>query len=82
MLVLSLSTFKRNIGYCANLGFVDAERKDMSKIINVLQRYVDDYIREAVDHMNFHHWVQQPDETFDGFLILLRDLIKICKFCS
>ena len=35
-----------------------------------------------VERGNFQRRVQQQGETFDDFLIALRELVKICKFCS
>ena len=62
-----------------NLGLADTERKDVSTLIDVLQRYVDGYIHETVECRNFCFQLQQPDETFNGFLILIS---HTCKFCT
>ena len=39
-------------------------------------------INKTVEHRNFHWWVQQPGESFNDFLITIRELVKTCKFCS
>ncbi|XP_065908983.1 uncharacterized protein [Dysidea avara] len=46
------------------------------------RRYVDGHINETVERRNFRRRIQQPGETFDDFLISLRELAKTCKFCS
>ena len=35
-----------------------------------------------MERRNFRQRVQQPGETFDDFLVSLRELSKTCKFCS
>jgi len=56
--------------------------KDPAEIIVTLQRYVDGHINETVERRNLCHCVQQLGESFDDFLIVLRELAKTCKFCS
>ena len=79
---LSLCFLRETLGIVQNFGLIDAERKDVSTIIDTLQRYVNGYLNETVKWQNFHCRVQQPGETFDDFLISLRDRAKTCKFCS
>ena len=40
------------------------------------------HINESVERRTFCRRVQQPGETFDDFLVSLRELAKTCKFCS
>ena len=65
-----------------NLGLTNAEKKDVAAIIQALQRYVDGQMNETVDRRNFRRRTQQPGESFDDFLISLRELAKTCRFCS
>ena len=65
-----------------NLGLTTEARNDVSQVIQALQRYVDGHINETVERRNFRRRIQQPGETFDDFLISLRELAKTCKFCS
>ena len=61
---------KETLGIVQNLGPTDAEkRKDISAIIDALQRHVDGYLNEMVEWQSFHCWVQQPGESVDDFLI-------------
>ena len=39
---------------------------------------MDGYINEIVEHCNFH---SAAGETFDDYLIALRELAKTCRFC-
>ena len=54
----SLSFLRETLGIVQNLGFTDTERKDVLTIINVLQRYVDDYLNKTMERWNFHHQLQ------------------------
>ena len=65
-----------------NLGLTNAEKKDIAAIIQALQRYVDGQMNETVERRNFRRRMQQPGESFDDFLISLRELAKTCRFCS
>ena len=44
--------------------------------------FADGHINESVERRTFRRRVQQPGETFDDFLISLRELAKTYKFCS
>ena len=60
----SLCFSRETLGIVQNLGLTDTERKDVSAIIDALQRYVDSYLNETVERWNFRRRVQQPGETF------------------
>ena len=51
-------------------------------IIEALQSYVDSHLNETVERRNVCRCKQQPRESFDNFLISLRELAKTCRFCS
>ena len=67
---------------------IDINHRCQHPIIDVIdinhrcQHYVDGHINETVECRNFRQRVQQPGESFTDFLIALRQLVKICKFCS
>ena len=54
----------------------------MTEIVAAIQRYVEGQINESVERRTFRRRVQQPGESFDDFLVSLRELAKTCKFCS
>ena len=56
--------------------------KDTGEIIDAMQRYVDGHVNEIVEWRNFWCRTQQPGESFDDYLISLRELAKTCRFCS
>ena len=70
MEALSLCFPRETIGIVQNLGLTDAERKDVSAIIDMLQRYVDGYLNETVERQNFSSPGTAAGETFNNFLIL------------
>ena len=65
-----------------NLGFTEEQMKQPQAIITAIRAYVDGHLNETVERRNFRRRTQQEGETFDDFLIALRELIKTCKFCS
>jgi len=79
---LSLCFSRETLVVVQNLGLTDEARNDVSQIIQALQRYVDGHVNETVERRTFRKRVQQQGETFDDFLISLRELAKTCKFCS
>ena len=56
--------------------------KKTSAIIDAMQKYMDGHINETVERHNFCHRFQQSGESFDEYLVSLRELAKTCKFCS
>jgi len=79
---LSLCLSRETLAVVQNLGLTNEARNDVSQVMQALQRYVDGHINETVERRNFRRRIQQPGETFDDFLISLRELAKTCKFCS
>ena len=76
---LMLCFSRETLAIVQNLGLTDAQLKDTPTIIDANQHYVDGHINETVECRNFRRWVQQPGESFDDFLIALRELVKTCK---
>lgn len=65
-----------------NLGLTDAQKADQAQIIAGLKQYVQGRINETVERRNFRQRKQAPGETFDDYLISLRELAKTCNFCD
>ena len=65
-----------------NLGLTDAQRADQVQIIAGLKRYVQGRINETVERRNFRQRKQASGETFDDYLVSLRELAKTCNFCN
>ena len=79
---LTLCFSRETLAVVQNLGLTDGQRKDVEAIIEALQRYVDGHLNETVERRNFRRRRQQSGESFDDYLISLRELAKTCKFCS
>lgn len=47
-----------------------------------MKHYIDGHINETVERRNFRKRTQQVGESFDDFLVSLRELVKTCNFCS
>ena len=80
--VEALCFSRETLSVVQNLGLTDEQRKDVQVIIEALQSYVDGHLNETVERRNFRRRRQQSGETFDDYLISLRELAKTCKFCS
>ena len=79
---LTLCFARETVTIVDNLGLTDAQRSDVAEIVAAIQRYVEGQVNESVERRTFRKRVQQPGETFDDFLVSLRELSKTCKFCS
>jgi len=65
-----------------NLGLTEEQRGSVDDIISPIKRYVDGHVNETVERRNFRRRTQQVGESFDDFLVSLRELVKTCNFCS
>ena len=65
-----------------NLGLTEAQKADQAQIIAGLKRYVQGRINETVERRNFRQRKQAQGETFDDYLVSLRELAKTCNFCN
>ena len=48
----------------------------------MINRHIYSQINESVEQRNLRRHMQQPGESFDDFLVTLRELAKTCNFCS
>jgi len=65
-----------------NLSLTTEDRKSVTAIIRAIKKYVTGHINELVKRQNFRCRTQQPGESFDDYLVSLRELVKTCNFCS
>ena len=79
---LTLCFSRETVTIVDNLGLTDTQKGNAKQIVTAIQRYVEGQINESVERRNFHRRVQQAGETFDDFLVSLRELAKTCNFCS
>ena len=79
---LTLCFSRETLTIVQNLGLSEDDRKKVSPIITALKKYVDGHINETVERRNFRRRFQQPGESFDDYLVSLRELVKTCNFCS
>ena len=76
--VLTLYLSRETLAIVNNLG---EQRQDASAIITAIKRHIDGHINEYVERRNLRRRTQQPGETFDDYLVALRELAKTCNFC-
>ena len=79
---LTLCFSRETLSIVQNLGLTEAQKKDAAAIITAIQRYIDGHVNETVERRNFRRRIQMPGESFDDFLISLRELVKTYRFCS
>jgi len=65
-----------------NLGLTDEQRGSIDAIISTIKRYIDGHVNETVEQRNFRRRTQQAGESFDDFLVSLRELVITCNFCN
>ena len=79
---LTLCFSRETVTIVDNLGLTTEQLQKTTEIIAAIERYVQGQINESVERRNFRRRVQQEGETFDDFLVSLRELAKTCSFCS
>ena len=79
---LTLCFSRETVTIVDNLGLTDTQRASVDQTITAIEAYVQGQINETVERRNFRRRVQQEGETFDDFLVSLRELAKTCNFCS
>ena len=77
--VLTLCLSREMLSVVHNLGLSKAQMRDAAEIIEAMRRYVDGHLNETVERHNFR---QRVWRVFRRFLISLRELANMCKFCS
>ena len=65
-----------------NLGLTTDERKDQAQIIAALKRHVEGRVNEIIERRSLRRRTQQVGESFDDYLVSLRELAKTCNFCN
>ena len=79
---LTLCFSRETVTVVDNLGMTVAQRGSVDEIISAIEQYVRGQLNESVERRNFRQRVQQEGESFDDFLVALRELAKTCNFCS
>ena len=80
--VLTLCLSRETLAIVNNLGLSEEQRNDVEAIIRAIKRHTDSQINESVERRNLRSRTQQPGESFDDFLVALRELTKTCNLCS
>ena len=78
---LTLCFSRDTLSIVQNLGLTEEQRGSVEDIISAIKRYVDGHENEMVERRNFRRRTQQVGESFDDFLVSLRELVKTCNFC-
>ena len=70
------SVSQERLNVVENLGLTTGETIDQAQIIAALKCHVQGRVNETIERQNLHRRTQQPGETFDDFLVSLRELAK------
>ena len=79
---LQLCFSRDTLNIVENLSLTTTQKKDQGQIIAALKQYVERRVNETIERRNLRQRVQLVGESFDDFLVSLRDLAKTCNFCS
>ena len=79
---LTLCFSRETLTIVNNLGLTTEEFKSVASIISAIKNYVAGHINESVERRNFRRRSQQIGESFDDYLVSLRELVKTCNFCN
>ena len=79
---LQLCFSRETLNVVDNLGLTTDERKDQALIIAALKRHVEGRVNETIERRNLRRRTQQVGESFDDYLVSLRELAKTCNFCN
>jgi len=80
--VLTLCLSRDTLTIVNNLGLSEEQRNNPTAIIQAITQHKDGQINESVERCNLRSRSQQPGESFDDYLVALRELTKTCNFCS
>ena len=79
---LTLCFTSETLTVVGNLGLSAAQRGNVKDIVAAVQSYVEGQVNESVERRHFRQCKQQQGESFDDFLVSLRELAKTCELCS
>ena len=79
---LTLCFSRETLTIVENLGLTTEQRKNVDAIISALKGHIEGHRNESMERHNLRRRKQQPGESFDDFLVSLRELAKTCNFCS
>jgi len=82
VLALTLCFSRETLTVVNNLGLSIEDRNCANAIIMAIKCHVDRHINESMERHRLRRRVQQPGESFDDYLVSLRELAKIYNFCS
>ena len=79
---LTLCFSRETLTIVNNLSLTPEQKSDVNAIIAAIMRHIDDHINESMERHKLCRRIQQPGESFDDYLVSLRELARTCNFCS
>ena len=79
---LTLCFSRETLTIVDNLGLTPEQKSDVDAIITAIKRHIDGLVNESMERRKLRRRYQQPGESFDDYLVSLRELTKTCNFCS
>ena len=79
---LTLCFSRGTVTVVKNLGLTGEQRQSAEAIVRAIREYVSGQLNESVERRTFRRRTQSPGESFDDFLVSLRELAKTCNFCN
>ena len=78
---MSRLAFSRETANVAENFGLPEDRKKVDEVIAALKIHVAGSVKETVESRNFRERKQHTRESFDNYVIALRELIKACNYC-
>ena len=80
--ILTLSLSNSTLKVVENLRLTDAQRNDTEEIIKALQEHIEGKVNKYVERRKLRQRVQEHGETFEDYMVSLRQIASSCKYCD
>ena len=80
--LFSSASPERHLMWSITLASLWKRSRTQGRIIAALKCHVDGQVNETIERRNLRRRTQQEGESFDDFLVSLRELAKTCNFCN
>ena len=76
---LTLCFFCETLTIVDNLGLTTEQKGHINAIIAAIKRHIDGHVNESREHRKLRRRMQQPGESFDDFLVTLREIATFAQ---
>ena len=80
--ILTLGLSNSTLKVVENLRLTEAQRNDTAQIIDSLGQHIEGKVNKYVERRKLHKRVQEQGESFEDYMVSLRQLASSCKYCD